>query len=100
MFLAAEMIALGLRPDRITYDRLLLVCEQSGDLDDALRYWEEMRKEGLRPRRGTYERLIDALVEQGDARCVGVLEDYLGSGEVVSRGVEGRVRERFGKGMV
>lgn len=95
MFLASEMISLNLKPDRITYDRLILVCEQSGDMDDAIAYLEEMRSQGLRPRRGTYERLIDGLLEKGDERCVAVLRDYKESGELVSKGVEQRVKERF-----
>ncbi|KAF9693144.1 hypothetical protein EKO04_008595 [Ascochyta lentis] len=95
MYLASEMISLNLQPDRITYDRLILVCEQSDHLDDALAYFEEMRSAGLRPRRGTYERLLDRLVERGDERCVGLLRDYRESGEVVSKGAERRVRERF-----
>lgn len=95
MYLASEMISLDLQPDRITYDRLILVCEHSDDLDDAVNYFEEMRAADMRPRRGTYERLIDKLVEKGDQRCVGVLRDYKESGEMVSKGAEKRVRERF-----
>lgn len=96
MFLASEMISLGLAPDRITYDRLILVCEQSGAVDDAVAYFEEMRGMGLRPRRGTYERLVNCLEEKADPRCVAVLRDYGESGEVLSAGLERRVRERFG----
>lgn len=94
MFLASEMISLNLKPDRVTYDRLILVCE-SEDLDDAVAYFEEMRAANMRPRRGTYERLIDRLLEKGDERCVAVLRDYKESGEMVSKGAEMRVRERF-----
>jgi pentatricopeptide repeat protein len=94
MFLASEMISLNLKPDRVTYDRLILVCE-SEDLDDAVAYFEEMRAANMRPRRGTYERLIDRLLEKKDERCVAVLRDYKESGEMVSKGVEMRVRESF-----
>ena len=95
MFLANEMVSLNLQPDRITYDRLILVCERSGDLDDAVNYYEEMRAGGWRPRRGTYETLIRHLCEVGDERCVALLKDYKAAGEMVSTGVERYVNERF-----
>jgi hypothetical protein len=39
--------------------------------------------------------LIDRLLEKKDERCVAVLRDYKESGEMVSKGVEMRVRESF-----
>lgn len=84
MFLANEMIQLGLKPDRITYDRLILVCLQSGDIEEALLYYEEMRtvkKRGgsddtLQPRRTTWELLIQNLVTRNDDRAVALLKEY------------------------
>lgn len=99
MFLANEMLALNLQPDRITYDRLMLVCERAGDLDDQFGYFEEMRAVGYRPRRSTYEGLINALCEREDERAVGVLKDFIESGAVVSRMLEGKVRTMFKAGV-
>lgn len=99
MFLANEMLALNLKPDRITYDRLMLVCWRAGDLDDQFGYFEEMRAAGYWPRRGTYEGLINALCEKGDERAVGVLRDFVESGAVVSRKLESKVRTIFKAGV-
>ena len=99
MFLANEMLALNLQPDRITYDRLMLVCQRAGDLDDQFGYLEEMRAAGYWPRRGTYEGLINALCEKGDERAVGVLQDFVESGAVVSRKLESKVRTIFKAGV-
>ncbi|KAL1648928.1 hypothetical protein SLS61_006660 [Didymella pomorum] len=94
MYLANEMISLNLRPDRITYDRLITVCASSSDLNDAVNYFEEMRNAGLRPRRGTYEMLLNKLVDKDDERCVAVLRDYKEEAEMVSP-VERRIRGKF-----
>ena len=94
MYLANEMMSLNLRPDRITYDRLIMVCTSSSDLNDAVNYFEEMRNAGLRPRRGTYEMLLNKLVDADDERCVAVLRDYKEGAEMVSP-VERRVRGKF-----
>jgi pentatricopeptide repeat protein len=42
MFLAAEMAALRVKPDQLTYDRLILSCLKEEDYEDAFRYLEEM----------------------------------------------------------
>jgi len=42
MFFASEMRALGVKPDALTYDRLVLVCLREKDYEDAFRYLEEM----------------------------------------------------------
>ncbi|KAI9745819.1 MAG: hypothetical protein M1818_000500 [Claussenomyces sp. TS43310] len=51
MFLASEMVALGIPADELTYDRLVLIClggegneaDGTDGLEDALRYVDEMR---------------------------------------------------------
>lgn len=73
MFLAGEMIKLKVAPDALTYDRLVLVCCEAGDMDDAFAYYEEMRSEGHWLRRGTLEKLVRAAVEAGDVRVREVL---------------------------
>lgn len=76
MYLASEMIELGIKPDRITYDRLMLVCLAAGDVNDALLYYEELRAQDWFPRRGTHEDLIEAALKARDGRCVALLNQY------------------------
>jgi len=108
MFFANEMVKLGLKPDRITYDRLILVCLESGDLEDALLYYEEMRSTGatagkkgpLKPRRKTWETLIHRCVMKGDERAVALLKDYKASVEEPRIAVERAVIDRFEYGII
>jgi len=76
MFLAGEMIERKVAPDRLTYDRLIIVCLNAEDVNDALLYYEEMKAEGFEARRATHEKLMRASVEAGDARAVALLRDY------------------------
>lgn len=51
MFLASEMVALNIKADELTYDRLILIClghshkegEEAEALEDAMKYLDEMR---------------------------------------------------------
>jgi pentatricopeptide repeat protein len=103
MFFANEMIQLGLKPDRLTYDRLICVCLQSDDLEDALLYYEEMRstpiKSGssrtMQPRRKTWEGLILRCVRKGDDRAVALLKAYKQHEEEPRKSVERAVRDQF-----
>lgn len=76
MFLAAEMLALKLTPDAITYDRLLLICLQEDDYEDAFRYYGEMKEFGWTPRNGTLHAMVRRCGESGDGRAWDVL-DYM-----------------------
>jgi pentatricopeptide repeat protein len=108
MFFANEMIQLGLKPDRITYDRLMLVCLQAGDLEDALLYYEEMTsadaasgsKATMKPRKKTWELLIHKSVVQGDERAVALLKAYKAGVEEPRKAVEKAVVDRFEYGIV
>ncbi|KAF2799853.1 hypothetical protein K505DRAFT_293900 [Melanomma pulvis-pyrius CBS 109.77] len=95
MFLASEMTQLGLKPDRITYDRLVLVCTQSNDLEDAMLYYEEMRGQGYDMRRGTFEMVIKLGVSAGDARMPAVLRDMYEAGFTPSDELVRSVKMRF-----
>ena len=69
MFLASEMVALKVAPDRLTYDRLLLVCLNSeNSIEDAWRYFDEMRDLGWWPRTGTTVALARRACARGDER--------------------------------
>jgi len=106
MFFANEMIQLGLKPDRLTYDRLIMVCLQADDLEDALLYYEEMRSmkvklgsaEVMKPRKGTWETLILTCVAKNEERAVALLRDYKQEMENPRALVEKTVRQRFEQG--
>ncbi|KAI4141419.1 MAG: hypothetical protein LQ340_007651, partial [Diploschistes diacapsis] len=88
LFLAAEMRALDVAPDALTYDRLVLICAKASgggeggagggpkSLDDAWRYFEEMRRAGSGEgrakgwflRRGTFAVLARKMAATGDER--------------------------------
>lgn len=102
MFLVKEMVELRLEPDRITFDRLILVCLKAGDLEDALSYYEELTKQNTAtgkksdtPRRKTWELLITSCVEQGDGRAVALLDAYKKGVDEPRRDVERAVMSRF-----
>ena len=90
MFLAAEMVALKLKPDALIYDQLVLVClsaEANGngdavthhdpdtddsdavdDFEDAWKYFEEMRAFGWALRPSTAKSLAVWTAEKADRR--------------------------------
>jgi len=74
MFLAAEMLALKIKPDSLTYDRLLLICLQEDDYEDAFKYYEEMRELGMVPRNGTLHTMVKKCGERGDGRAWEILD--------------------------
>ncbi|MCJ1474506.1 hypothetical protein MMC13_003164 [Lambiella insularis] len=99
MFLASEMLALKVEPDALTYDRLVLVCVDAtgqGDLDDAWKYFEEMKGGGWWPRRGTLVAMARRLCETGDERVWGLVEEMEGRGMDVV-GVQRWVGENWKK---
>ncbi|KAF2089734.1 hypothetical protein K490DRAFT_2346, partial [Saccharata proteae CBS 121410] len=56
MFLVQEMVELGVAPDELTYDRIIICCLRSerdlkSDFEDAWGYYSEMRSKGWKPRR-------------------------------------------------
>ncbi len=70
MFLANEMVSLDLKPNELTYDRLILVCLDQKDYEDALKYVEEMQVLGWRRslRIGTWHALCMRMAKDGDQR--------------------------------
>lgn len=74
MFLAAELLALKLAPNVLTYERLLLTCLQETDYEDAFRYHEEMKMQGFVPNQGTLVAMVHRCCETGDERAWGLLE--------------------------
>ena len=93
MFLASEMVALGVAPNALTYDRLLLVCLNTDDmLDDTWRYFNEMKAAGWAPRGGTAITLARKACALGDRRVWDMVEDRNGRGIPRNR-VESLVKE-------
>jgi hypothetical protein len=87
MFLASEMAALGIRPNVLTYDRLVLVCLTEEDYNDAFLYLEEMTAmfEGCDMRMGTWNLLVRKCVEARDERAWSILDDMQSRGLKVER---------------
>lgn len=85
LFLVSEMIALGIQPDSLTYDRLVFVCITAGNHDHAWRYFDEMDTLGFQPRQGTAAHLAVALARVGDDRCWDVLQRVQDNGLLPSR---------------
>jgi pentatricopeptide repeat protein len=86
MFLAAEMAALGVKADQLTYDRLILACLREDDYEDAFRYLEEMivvgqdkeNEDGTRGwwmRGGTAGALVRRCIVAGDERAWDLLSE-------------------------
>lgn len=85
MFLASEMRALGIKADRLTYDRFILVCLKEDDYEDAFRYLEEMKsvgadkeengQKGWWMRGGTGVLMVQRCVKARDPRAWDVLNE-------------------------
>ena len=77
MFLAAEMVALNVKPNARTYERLIEVCLVTGEHADARRYYEEMLAQGFRARYGTLRALVNDCVDRRDEEMLWGLLDEL-----------------------
>ena len=78
MFLASEMQTQKVVPNELTYDRLILVCivgKGDDDINDAFRYFEEMKGKGWWPRRGTVTMMVKQTCETGDERVFDLLDE-------------------------
>ncbi|MCJ1232153.1 hypothetical protein MMC14_000102 [Varicellaria rhodocarpa] len=78
MFLASEMLTQKVVPNALTYDRLILVCivgKGDNDIDDAFRYFGEMKGMGWWPRRGTVTMMVKRTCEAGDERVFDLLDE-------------------------
>lgn len=94
MFLASEMAALEVKPNELTYDRLILACLKETDYEDAFRYLEEMvdvsadkGDGGWWMRKGTALKLAQRCAAAADERAWGLYNQML------ERGIE--VQERW-----
>ena len=97
MFLASEMVALKVKPDALTYDRLVLVCLNSDkDLADAWRYVEEMREWGFVMRGGTAVALARRACELRDENVWDL--DKKRGGLLETGRIDQLIDEHWGKG--
>ncbi|KAF2456091.1 hypothetical protein BDY21DRAFT_288364 [Lineolata rhizophorae] len=94
MFLAAEMGALKVKPDSLTYDRLLLICIADKDCDGAMGYYGDMRARGWLPRRGTLNALVKTFALRKDLRAFKVLQDMVDAGHEVWK-LKGWLRDHW-----
>ena len=95
MFLASEMQALDIKPDILTYDRLILICLKEDDYEDAFRYLEEMEEVGRESvennqmgwwmRQGTAGNLVRVCAVSGDDRAWKILEEMKERGMAVHK---------------
>jgi tetratricopeptide (TPR) repeat protein len=84
MFLASEMQALKIKPNVLTYDRLIMICLQETDYEDAFRYLAEMEEFGrdsvendrkgwwMRP--GTAARMVRTCAVRADERAYEIMK--------------------------
>jgi pentatricopeptide repeat protein len=79
------MVSMKVRPDCLSYDRILLVCLGVDDYEDAMRYYDEMRGQGFTPRKGTLVTLVKTLAKAGDPRTAQVLDDIEKMGLATTR---------------
>lgn len=84
-FLVSEMLALGVQPDSLTYDRLIHACLGAGAVDHAWRYFDEMESLEFKPRSGTVEKLAKVLARSEDVRCWDVLQRSIDQGIITDR---------------
>jgi hypothetical protein len=76
LILAAEMVALKIQPNALTYDRMLLICiRQKDDYEDGMKYFQEMQTHKMRARYGTLLAVVRRLTVEADARVDAVLEE-------------------------
>lgn len=74
MFLVSEMLEMKIRPNVLTYDRLILICLPEKDYEDAFRYYAEMRNAGMTLREGTMVAMIKRCCDARDDRAYKLLE--------------------------
>ena len=83
MFLVSEMRALKIKPDRLIYDRLILICLMEDDYSYAFRYLEEMQEVGRTRgepdwwmRGGTAAAMVRRCVLDHDERAWDILKEW------------------------
>ena len=95
MFLVSEMLAIGVRPDSMVYDRLIVICIQDKKLDHAYRYFDEMDELDLMPRPRTAEWLAHVLAEKTDDRCWDVLQRMQDRGAGIAQRQKDMIQRKF-----
>ena len=102
MILATELRDLKLAPNALTYDRLIRICLQEEDYEDAFRYLEEMEEVGKKSvekwwmRSGTANEMVLVCARRGDERARVIVKEMERRGVLVKRGVR-EVVEGMGK---
>jgi hypothetical protein len=97
MFLVSEMLAIGVRPDSLVYDRLVVICVQDAKFDHAYRYFDEMEELGFMPRSRTAELLANALAKNADSRCWDVMQRMQDRGAAFGEKQKSFVQHEFSR---
>jgi hypothetical protein len=97
MFLVSEMLAIGVRPDSLVYDRLVVICVQGAKFDHAYRYFDEMEEIGFMPRSRTAELLASALAKRADNRCWDVMQRMQDRGAALGEKQKSFVQYEFSR---
>jgi hypothetical protein len=97
MFLVSEMLAIGVRPDSLVYDRLVVICVQGAKFDHAYRYFDEMEELGFMPRSRTAELLASALAKRADNRCWDVMQRMQDRGAALGEKQKSFVQYEFSR---
>lgn len=104
MFLAAEMRALNVKPNELTYDRLILICLQGEDYEDSFNYLEEMKVVGISRgerwwmRPGTAISLVRRCVARKDERVWELLTEMEKRGYTVTQRLRTWAEQNWNKG--
>jgi pentatricopeptide repeat protein len=102
MFLVSEMKAMGVQPDMLTYDRILLVCARHGFWKDAGLFWKDMKHLRLWPRDNSVRVVLGVAERVGEEdkgreakEFVGVVKGMMEGGNAI--GVNGIGRPEAGE---
>lgn len=77
-----------LKPDAVTYERMIMLCLTQPTYEDAFYFLEQMKAAGITPRASTYENLIRKCARVKDPRWKVALEEmeslgYKASGDLI-----------------
>ncbi|CAD0090095.1 unnamed protein product [Aureobasidium vineae] len=99
MFLVSEMLELGVQPNALVYERLVLICVHDAKLDHAYRYFDEMDELGFIPRPFTAGVLAESLAERADNRFWEVLQRMQDRGAGLAENKKEFLQRTFSKAM-
>jgi pentatricopeptide repeat protein len=82
------------KPNSLSYSKMVVLCCTQDDYEDCFRYLEEMKYFKFAPPRGCYQQLIKKLAMAGDDRVHTAIEDMRAAGYIVPEQIERLVSSR------